>query len=95
LSDDRDMYEMEADYRKSKSRDVEIYLNNHLLKRGHINVDNDLNDKEITLNEKTNFYIRSKPGTLHIKIDKTINSEKSRERVKLACEELKDILADN
>ena len=95
ISDDDDEYEMEADYKRSQMHAVQVYLNDHLL-NGKIRLNrNDYIDKEITLDDKTTFYINSEPGSLNIKIDKSENSEAQCERIRQACEELKEILADN
>jgi len=95
ISDDDDEYEMEADYSRSKTHAVRVYLNDHLLD-GKIKIrSNDYVDKEITLDDNTSFYINAHPGRLRIKIDKTENSEEQCERVRMACEDLKDILAHN
>ena len=95
VSDDDDEYEMEADYSRSQAHAVQVYLNDHLL-NGKIKLKrNEHVDKEITLDDKTTFYINSNPGKLYIKIDKTENSEEQCERIRQACEDLKEILADN
>jgi hypothetical protein len=94
ISDDDDEYEMDADYSKRQTHDVQVYLNDHLLD-GKIKMRrNDYIDKQITLDDKTTFYINSEPGSLNIKIDKSENSEEQCERIRLACEDLKIILAD-
>ena len=95
ISDDDDEYEMDAAFRRNQTHAVQVYLNDHLLNKGNKFSRNDFVDKEITLDDKTTFYINSNPGSLHIKIDKTENSEEQCERVRQACEELKEILADN
>lgn len=95
VSDDEDEYEMEADYSRSQAHAVRAYLNDHLLNSEIKLKRNEHVEKEITLDDKTTFYINSKPGSLHIKIDKTENSEEQCERVRQACEDLKEILADN
>jgi hypothetical protein len=95
VSDDEDEYEMEADYKRSQTRAVQVYLNDHLLSGNMKLTRNDDIEKEITLDDKTTFYINSNPGSLHIKIDKTENTEEQCERVRQACEDLKQILADN
>lgn len=95
VSDDDDEYEMDADYSRRQAHDVQVYLNDHLL-NGKIKLrHNDHINKEITLDDKTTFYINAEPGSLNIKIDKTENSEASCERIRIACEDLKQILADN
>ena len=95
VSDDEDEYEMEADYRKNQSHAVQVYLNNHLLNNSSVSIRNGYVDDEITLDDKTTFYINTNPSELSIRINKNKNSEESCERVKQICEELKQILADN
>ena len=95
VSDDDDEYEMDAAFRRNQTHAVQVYLNDHLFNRGTKLSHYDFVDKEITLDDKTTFYINSNPGKLYIKIDKTENSEEQCERVRQACEELKEILADN
>jgi hypothetical protein len=95
VSDDEDEYEMQADYRKKQSHAVQVYLNNHLLNNSGVSIHNGFVDDEITLDDKTTFYINTNPGELNIRINKNENSEESCERVKQICEELKQILADN
>ena len=95
VSDDDDEYEMDADYKRSQTHAVQVYLNDHLLS-GKIKLrHNDRIEKEITLDDNTTFYINSEPGSLSIKVNKTKNSEDQCERIKEACEDLKEILARN
>jgi hypothetical protein len=95
VSDDDDEYEMEADYQRSKTHAVQVYLNDRLL-NGEIKLKrNDLVDREVTLDDNTTFYINAEPGSINIKIDKTKNSEEQCEKIRIACEDLKEILADN
>ncbi len=95
VSDDEDEYEMDADFKRSQSHAVRVYLNHNLL-TGDMKLNrNDNVDEEITLDDKTTFYINSNPGSLQIKIDKTENTEEQCERIRQACEDLKQILANN
>lgn len=95
VSDDEDEYEMDADYSRRQTHAVRVYLNDHLL-NGHVKLRrNDHIEREITLDDKTTFYINSEPGSLNIKIDKTENSSAQYQRIRQACEELKEILAEN
>jgi hypothetical protein len=95
VSDDDDEYEMDADYSRKQTHDVQVYLNDHLL-NGKIKLRrNDHVDKEVTLDDNTTFYINSEPGSINIKIDKTKNSAVQCEKIRIACEDLKEILADN
>ena len=95
VSDDEDEYEMEADYRRNQSHAVQVYLNNNLLNSSHVSIQNGFVDDGVTLGDKTTFYINTNPGELSIRINKNENTEESCERVRQACEELKQILADN
>ena len=95
ISDDDDEYEMDAAFSRNQTHAVQVYLNDHLFNKGTKLNHYDFVDKEITLDDKTTFYINSNPGSLHIKIDKTENSEEQCERIRVACEDLKEILADN
>ena len=95
VSDDEDEYEMEADYRRNQSHAVQVYLNNNLLNNSNVSIQNGFVDDEVTLDDKTTFYINTNPGELIIIINKNENTEESCERVRQACEELKQILADN
>jgi hypothetical protein len=95
VSDDDDEYEMDADYSRKQTHDVQVYLNDHLL-NGKIKLKrNDHVDKEITLDDNTTFYLNAEPGSINIKIDKTKNSAEQCEKIRIACEDLKEILADN
>jgi len=95
VSEDEDEYEMDADYKRSQTHAVQVYLNDHLL-NGEIKLRrNDHVDREITLDDNTTFYINAEPGSINIKIDKTKNSEAQCEKIRIACEDLKEILAKN
>ena len=95
VSDDEDEYEMDANYRRNQSHAVQVYLNNHLLANSTVSIHNGFVDDEITLDDKTTFYINSNPGELNIRIDKTENSEEQCERIRQACEDLKEILENH
>jgi hypothetical protein len=94
VSDDEDEYEMEASYRKNQTHAVQVYLDEHLF-NGSTSTYRRWQNEAVTLDDKTTFYINSRPGQLRIKFDKTENSEESYEKVRQACEELKEVLADN
>lgn len=95
VSDDEDEYEMDADYSRKQAHDVRVYLNDHLLS-GNIKLSrNEHVDREIILDDNTTFYINAEPGSINIKIDKTKNSAAQCEKIRIACEDLKEILADN
>jgi len=91
VSDDDDEYEMNASYQEHKTHRVEVYLNEHLVERNIISFEH-YEDDEIALDDNTTLYIKSQPGKLRIKIDKDKNSAESCERVRHACNEIKEIL---
>lgn len=93
ISDDEDEYEMDASYNKRKTHAVKVYLNDHLLSRSVAFRNSD--DEEIILDDDTKFSLSSYPGRLHIKIDKTENPEEGYEKIRVVCEDLKEILDDN
>jgi len=53
--------EMDADYGRNKSHKVQVYLNNHLLTNSGVSIRNGFVDDEVTLDDKTTFYINSNP----------------------------------
>jgi hypothetical protein len=93
ISENDEAFEMDAAYRKSKTHDVEVYLNDHLL-NGAVTIRNKRGE-EIILDDDTKFNLRSRPGRLHISIDKSENPEASCEKIRIVCEDLQDILEDN
>lgn len=93
--DDEDEYEMEADYRRNRSHDVQVYLNNHLLTGSSVSIRNGYINDEVVLDDKTTFRINTNPGELSIRINKNENSEESCEKVRRICEDLKVIIEDN
>lgn len=95
ISDDEDEYEMDASFKRSQTHTVQAYLNNNLLYGNEQWHRNNEVEKEITLDDKTTFYMDAHPGELRIKIDRSENSEESFERIKQVCEDIKDLLADN
>lgn len=84
---------MDASYHKRKTLAVEVYLDEHLLNE-RVSISNN-SEEEIVLDDDTRFSLRSYPGRLSIKIDKTENPESSYEKIRVVCEDLKDILDDN
>ena len=95
VSDDEDEYEMDASFQNRKTHAVQVYLNDHLLTSNSKWRNGDEVEKEITLDDNTNFSINASPGELRIRIDKTENSEESCEKIRRACEDLKEILVSN
>lgn len=95
VSDDEDEFEMDADYRRNRSHDVQVYLNEHLLSTSNVPIRNRFADNRVTLDDETTFYLDTNPGELRIRIDKSENNEEQCERIRQACEELKEILENH
>ena len=54
------------------------------------NFGNSVMDGEITLDNKTTFYINKSPGYLHIKFDKEKNSNEVFSKIKFVCAGIND-----
>ena len=94
ISDDDDEYEMYASYDVKKTRRIQRLLDRELnidLGRSGRNTHVDAN---ITLDDKTTFYMRAFPGQLRISFDKNENSDESWEKIQDVCEEIKEALED-
>ncbi len=91
--DDDDEYEMNESYQERKTHMVEVYLDEKLIKKNIVSLNRDGED-EIWVDDNTSVYINANPGELRIKIDKDKYSAESCEKLRRACEELKEILAD-
>jgi len=94
VNDDEDVYRMRASYDEDKTRAVQRIINAHLHPHQSLSVVHGYVDTDVTLDDGTSFHIKSKPGNLKIKFDKTENSEESCERMKEMCEEIKSVLAN-
>ena len=95
ISDDDDEYEMDALYNKRKTHAVRIYLNDHLLINKTGRYKKNVDGEEIILDDNTKLFLNEYPGSLRIKIDKDENSPESYEKIRQACEEIKEIMLDN
>ena len=67
-------YSMNADFSKSKTRDVEEYMDNRIGTRSNMSFVNSRIDGTIALDDHTTFYIKKYPGYIEIKLDKDKNS---------------------
>lgn len=85
-------YSMKANFSKSKTRDVEEYMDRRFAGTGHMSFVNTRIDGTIALDDHTIFYIKKAPGVLKIKLDKDENSEEAYYRVKSMCEGIKSVV---
>ena len=84
-------YEMTAKFNPEKTTKVDKYLD-HELSSDDMSFINTQMDGEITLDNKTTFYIKKSPGYLNIKFDKEKNSEEAFHKVKSVCEGINDVV---
>lgn len=85
-------YSMNAHFSKSKTREIEQYLDSKLGRQSNMSFLNAQIDGTIALDDQTTFYIKKSAGVLNIKMDKDENSDEALERVRLMCEGLKTVL---
>lgn len=92
ISESSDSFQFYASFRKTKTVDVQQYMNESLSPAGFFSPDSDYYEKTVSLKDGTNFYIKSSPGKIKIQLDKRENSEASYLKVKHICQRLKDVL---
>ncbi len=85
-------YSMNAHFSKSKTREVERYINRKIGKRSNMSFANTQSDATFTLDDNTKFYMRKAPGHIKIKLDKDENSYEAYHRIKVMCEGMKKVL---
>lgn len=93
VNDDEDIYRMKALYDEDRTREVQRIINAHLHSQHSLPVVHSFVDTDVTLDDGTSFHIKSRPGSLRIRVDKTGNSEEGCEQIKEMCEEIKNELA--
>jgi hypothetical protein len=93
VSESEDWYKISADYPEEKTGKVQRSMDEYLEPSGMSFVNARI-DGNIVLDNKSNFYLKTSPGILKIKLDKHKNSMASYRRMKKLGEELKDLLAE-
>ncbi len=94
VNDDEDVYRLRASFDEDLTADVQQVINRHLRQRNSSSLVHVFTDREITLDNGTSFYIKTGPGRLRIKIDKSENPEEGCEDLRLMCDEIKEVLAN-
>ena len=84
-------YEMTAKFNPDKTTRVDRYLDRELSGGSNVFKDTRL-DGEITLDNKTTFYIKKSPGYLKIKFDKEKNSDEAYAKVKSVLDRIGDVV---
>lgn len=84
-------YEMTAKFNPGNTTKVDRYLDQEL-SSGDMTFANTEMDGEITLDNKTTFYIKKSPGYLNIKLDKEKNSEEAFTKLKGVLEGIGEVV---
>ena len=92
VTDSDDTYEFYAKFDKSKSREIQNFINRKIAPNRIIK-DKNL-DITTTLNDNTQFELKESPGKIRIKLDKEDNSVASYIRIKKMCEGIKGIISE-
>ena len=95
VNDDEDVYRMRASFDEDLTADVQQVINRYLHQHHSASLVHVFTDGEITLDDGTSFYIKTGPGRLKIKIDKSENPEEVCEDLRQMCDEIKEVLANN
>jgi len=85
-------YSMKAYFSKSKTRDVEKYMDDRIGSGSNMSFVNTRIDGQLALDDHTTFYIKKYPGLVEIKLDKDENSAEAYRRVKSMCEGIKTVV---
>jgi hypothetical protein len=84
-------YEMTAKFNPDKTDKVGGYLDKEL-PSGNMSFANTEMNGDITLENKTTFYIKKSPGYLNIKFDKEKNSEEAFTKIKSVLEGINEVV---
>ncbi len=82
---------MTAKYNPDKTDKVDRYVDKELA-TGKITFVNTEMDADITLDDKTSFYVKKSPGYLNIKLDKEKNSEEAFTKLKGVLEGIGEVV---
>jgi hypothetical protein len=83
---------MKAKFSKSKTRDVEAYIDKKIGSKSNMSFANSRIDGTVSLDDQTKFYMEKSPGILKIKLDKDQNSEEAYYMIKSMCEGIKSVV---
>lgn len=93
INESADSYQLAASYSRSKALRIQNYIDaelntHHLFRNSRI-------DAEITLDDRTNMYVKNIPGKLLIKLNRNQNSAEAYARIKKLAEGIKITLTEN
>jgi len=92
VHDDSDKYQMEAHYNVNNTSRVQHYINNCIEPNSLFSSDHDYLNVTTSLQDGTNYYVKSSPGHMKISIDKRKNSMASVMRIRKMCSGIKELL---
>jgi stalled ribosome rescue protein Dom34 len=92
VTESDDFYEISAEYNKSKIEKVQFAVNKSMKPTVIFTSEKDDFSKTITLDDKTQLVVKTTPGKMKIKLDKTQNSKASLERLKSIVPRIKEAL---
>jgi hypothetical protein len=92
VSESQHNYQFLAHYDKSRTRNVDEYMDDKIGGNSNVSFVNSEIDGKISLDDHTTFYIKKNPGYLQIKLDKDENSTASYKEIKNMAEGLKEIM---
>ncbi len=93
VTESEQVYKFAATYNETKSQKIKQYIDD-CLKPESIFKNSDKVDALIILDDRTRFNIKATPGRLHIKLDKSENSEASIVRIRKICQGIKEIIGE-
>lgn len=93
VKENDETYSIYASYARSRSRRIQHYIDqelhtNHLFTNSRI-------DATMTLDDKTNLYVRTTPGKLYIRLNRQENDEAAYLRIKRLGEGIKQRLGQD
>ncbi len=91
-NESEDEYKFSAYYDESRTRDVQRYVNRSIKPNGLFSGEDDRLDIDTRLQDGTTFKLKSSPGELIIRVDKTENKPESVQRIREMCQGLKDVI---
>jgi hypothetical protein len=94
ISESAVSFRLSAYFNENKTRKVQRYINRCVEPNGLFSNENGVFDANTILDDKTKFYIKSRPGELLIKLNKRENSDDSYIRIKKMCEGIKGVIED-
>lgn len=94
FTESKHSFSMEADFNESKTRAVEVYMDDQIGQESNTSFINTTIDGQVGLDDGTKFYMEKSPGHLEIQMKKEANSSASYRKIKSMCQGMKDVIQD-